>query len=69
MLPISLVSLAVTVLGAVLGFIFVMLGITLYLDLNGLPLTTTQSLTVVATGLVSLAVGYGGWKSFMTFAH
>lgn len=67
--PLSLVSLTVTVLGAVLGYIFLILGATLYFDLNGLPLTGTESLIVVGTGVVCLVVGYVGWRGFITFAR
>ncbi|ESP89405.1 hypothetical protein [Candidatus Halobonum tyrrellensis] len=66
--PISLVSLGVTVTGAVLGYIFLMLAFTLYLGLNGLPLTDTQSLLVAGTGVACLAAGYGGWRAFLAFA-
>lgn len=67
--PISLVSLGVTVAGAVLGYIFLILAFTLYLDLNGLPLSDTQSLIVAGTGLVCLVLAYAGWRGFMAFAH
>lgn len=67
--PMGLVSLGITILGAVLGYIFVILGITLYFGLNDLPLTPTQSLTVLGTGVVCLVVAYTGWRGFMTFAR
>lgn len=67
--PLSLVSLAVTVLGAVLGYIFLVLGVTLYFGLNDLPLTNTQSLIVVGTGVACIAAGYAGWRGFLTFVR
>lgn len=66
--PLGAVSLGVTVIGAVLGYVFVMLGITLYLDLNDIPLTSVESLVVIGTGIACIAVAYGGWRGFLTFA-
>jgi hypothetical protein len=34
----------------------------------GAAITTGGALTVVAGGLVSLAVGYAGWRGFMRIA-
>lgn len=67
--PISIVSLGVMVTGAVLGYIFIILAFTLYLGLNDLPLTNSQSLVVAGSGVACLVIGYVGWRGFMTFAH
>ncbi|WP_254546950.1 hypothetical protein [Halomarina pelagica] len=63
-------SLALGVLGVVVGYIFTMLGVTLYFDLNPtVSLTDAGSLVVVAAGLGALVVGYLGWRGFMRFAY
>lgn len=69
--PVSLVALAVGVLGITVGFIITVLGVTLYYDLNGLgeTITTIESLVVVVIGLAVLFVGYLGWRGFMHFAY
>lgn len=69
MTPISLAALGVTIVGAVLGYIFVMLGFTLYLGLNDIPLTGTESLVVIGTGVVCIVIGYVGWRGFLVFAQ
>lgn len=68
--PLGFASLVVGVLGVVVGYIFTMLGATLYFDLNPtVSLTDIGSLVVVATGLGGLLVGYLGWRGFMRFAY
>ncbi|WP_224332258.1 hypothetical protein [Haloprofundus halobius] len=69
--PLGLASLGLTLVGAVVGYILTMLGITLYFGLNGLgnDITTVESFIVMGTGLVCLAAGYTGWRGFMTFAY
>lgn len=68
--PLGFVSLVIGILGIVIGYIFTMLGVTLYFDLNPtVSLTNTGSLIVVATGLGALIIGYLGWRGFMQFAY
>lgn len=69
--PVSLTSFAIGVLGVVLGWIYISLGATLYWDLNGLgdAITGTESLIVLAVGIVFAAVGYVGLKGFMYFSY
>jgi nicotinamide riboside transporter PnuC len=68
--PLGFVSLVIGILGIVIGYIFVILGVTLYFDLNPtVSLTNTGSLTVVATGLGALVIGYLGWRGFMKLAY
>jgi hypothetical protein len=68
--PLGFASLVVGILGVVIGYIFMMLGMTLYFDLNPtVSLTDTGSLIVVAAGLVAVVVGYLGWRGFMRFAY
>lgn len=69
--PVSIVALGIGMVGITVGFIITVLGVTLYYDLNGLgeAITTTESLVVVAVGLLGLFVGYLGWRGFMYFAY
>ncbi|QCJ47777.1 MULTISPECIES: hypothetical protein [Haloprofundus] len=69
--PVGFASLGLTLVGAVIGYVLTILGITLYFGLNGLgdAITTVDSFIVIATGLVCLAAGYAGWRGFMTFAY
>ncbi len=68
--PLGIASLCVMILGLVLGYIFTMVGVTLFFDLNGIQgISSTESLIVIVTGLVSIVVGYAGWRGFMGFAY
>jgi glycopeptide antibiotics resistance protein len=67
--PLGVVSLIVGILGAVLGYIFVVLGVTMYFDLNSITISNTQSLIIVATGVVAIVLAYAGWRGFMRFAY
>jgi uncharacterized membrane protein YphA (DoxX/SURF4 family) len=68
--PLGIASLFVMILGLVLGYIFTMVGVTLFFDLNGIQgISSTESLIVIVTGLVSIIVGYAGWRGFMGFAY
>jgi hypothetical protein len=67
--PLGVVSLIVGILGAVLGYIFVVLGVTMYFDLNSITISNTQSLIIVATGVVAIVLGYAGWRGFMRFVY
>lgn len=68
--PLGVVSLGVMILGAVLGYIFTILGITLLFDLNGIGgLTDGESAIVIATGVACLVLAYAGWRGFMGFAY
>lgn len=70
-LPVGFASLGVMVAGLAVGYILMMLGITLFFDLNGLgqQITTMEALTVAAMGLVATIAGYGGWKGFNYFSY
>lgn len=68
--PLGFVSLVIGVLGVIIGYIFVMLGITLYFDLNPtVSLTNAGSIVVIITGLGALVIGYLGWRGFMRLAY
>lgn len=70
--PIGFASIIVAILGIVVGYIFVMFGITLYFDMNALEksaITPTESFIVIGTGLLSLLLGYVGWRGFTYFAY
>jgi hypothetical protein len=68
--PLGFASLVVGILGVVVGYIFVMLGMTLFFDLNPtVSLTDAGSLVVIAVGLGAVVVGYLGWRGFVRFAY
>lgn len=67
--PLGLGSLVLGIVGAVVGYVFVILGITMYFDLNSLTISNTQSMVIVVAGFVSLAVAYAGWRGFMRLAY
>jgi hypothetical protein len=71
--PLGFGSLGVMLAGMVLGYIIVLLGITLYFNMNGNPtageLTKIESLQVMLVGVVLLGLGYLGWKGFLTFSY
>lgn len=68
--PLGVASLGVMIAGLVVGYIFTMVGITLFFDLNGIEgISSTESLIVVGTGLACIALGYAGWRGFMGFAY
>lgn len=65
----GMVSLVLGVVGAVVGYVFVILGVTMYFDLNSITISNTQSVIIVVTGVLALAVAYAGWRGFMRFAY
>ncbi|WP_435128468.1 hypothetical protein [Halobaculum sp. D14] len=68
--PLGVLSLGVGVIGLVVGYIFVLVGITLYFDMNGLTgVSNTEALTVTASGIAAIVVGYLGGRGFMSFAY
>ncbi|WP_435064026.1 hypothetical protein [Halobaculum sp. EA56] len=68
--PLGVVSLGVMIIGLVLGYIFTLLGVTLYFDLNGIGgISPTESLVVLGSGVACIVVGYLGWRGFMGFAY
>lgn len=67
--PLGLASLVLGIVGAVVGYVFVVLGITMYFDLNSLTISNTQSIVIVVAGFVCLAVAYAGWRGFMRLAY
>ena len=69
--PVGFGSLGVMILGLVVGYIFTMIGIVLYFG-NGDPaeaLTAVESLLISAVGVLCIALGWLGWKSFNYFAY
>lgn len=69
--PVGFGSLAVMILGLVVGYIFTMLGVILYFGM-GEPaeaLSGGESLAISAIGLLCIGVGYLSWKSFNYFAY
>jgi hypothetical protein len=68
--PLGFASLIIGILGVVVGYIFVMLGTTLFFDLNPtVSLTDTGSFVVIAVGVGAVVVGYLGWRGFVRFAY
>lgn len=69
--PIGFGSLGVMILGLVVGYIFTMVGLTLYFGMGDPAevLSAGESLIISGVGLLSIAVGYLGWKSFNYFAY
>ncbi|WP_277553197.1 hypothetical protein [Halobaculum limi] len=68
--PLGVASLGVMILGLVLGYIFTMVGVTLFFDLNGIQgISESESIVVIGTGIVCIFIGYAGWRGFMGFAY
>ena len=69
--PIGFGSLGVMILGLVVGYIFTLVGITLYFEMGdpAKVLSAVESLAVSGVGLVCIGIGYLGWKSFNYFAY
>lgn len=69
--PLGFGSLGVMIVGFVVGYIFTMVGITLYFEM-GQPaeaLSTVESLAIAGVGILCLVSGYFGWKGFNYFAY
>ena len=66
--PLGFISLAVGVVGLVVGYIITIVGITTYWNLNGLELANSEALIIAAVGVACLAVAYVGDRGLMTFA-
>ncbi|WP_132057557.1 hypothetical protein [Halorussus amylolyticus] len=69
--PIGFGSLGVMILGLVVGYIFTMVGITLYFGMGdpAEALSAFESIVVGLVGVACIVVGYLGWKSFNYFAY
>ena len=68
--PVSLLSFVVGIFSAVVGWILVTLGLTLYWDLHGIePITGTDSLIILGIGLAVATLSYFGLKGFMYFSY
>lgn len=71
--PIGFGSLGVMILGLVVGYIFTVAGLTIYFGLGSGPADvlngSIDALLISAVGLVCIAVGFLGWKSFNYFAY
>lgn len=71
-LPVGFASLAVMIIGVAVGYILMMLGLTLYFNLNGLEegaITQMESIQVMATGVGATVLGYLGWRGFNYFSY
>lgn len=72
-MPVSLLSIAIGLVGLVVGYILTLSGLAAYYDLLGLQkgggLTGPESLTITVAGIVLLVVAYLGFKGFMYFAY
>lgn len=72
-MPVSLVSIAMGLVGLVIGYILTLSGLAAYYDLLGLQkgggLTGLESLSITAAGIVLLVIAYLGFKGFMYFAY
>ncbi|WP_137287133.1 hypothetical protein [Halorussus salinisoli] len=69
--PIGFGSIGVMILGLVVGYIFVTVGLTLYFGMGdpAEALSGLESLAISGVGLACLGVGYLGWKGFTYFAY
>lgn len=70
--PAGFASLVVMILGVVVGYVLVTTGITLFFDLHPIrqgAISDFEGIAVTVVGLVSLAVGYGGWRGFTYFSY
>ncbi|SIR03276.1 hypothetical protein SAMN05421858_1185 [Haladaptatus litoreus] len=70
--PVGLLSIVVALLGVIIGYIYVLFGISLYFKL--IPqmestMSTGESLIVLVTGIVFFVIGYAGWRGFNYFAY
>ncbi|WP_435153273.1 hypothetical protein [Haladaptatus sp. DFWS20] len=70
--PVGLLSIVVALLSVVIGYIYLLFGLSLYFEL--IPqmkstMTTTESLIVIAGGVVFVLTGYAGWRGFNYFAY
>lgn len=72
-MPVSLLSIAMGLVGLVIGYILTLSGLAAYYDLLGLEkgggLTGLESLSITAAGIVLLVIAYLGFKGFMYFAY
>ncbi len=70
-MPVGLAGVAVGILGIGVGYILTLMGLVLFFGLHGVAedLTTIESLTVTAVGLVVVGIGLAGWRAFMYFAY
>lgn len=72
-MPVSLLSIAMGLVGLVIGYILTLSGLAAYYDLLGLQkgggLTGLESLSITAAGIVLLVIAYLGFKGFMYFAY
>jgi uncharacterized membrane protein len=70
--PVGFASLGIMLLGVTVGYILTSVGITLYFDLHPIEqgaVSAGEGIAVTAIGLVTLVVGYLGWRGFNYFAY
>lgn len=70
-MPVGIAGVAVGIVGIGIGYILTLMGLVLVFGLHGIAedLTTVESLSVTAIGLVVVAIGLAGWRAFMYFAY
>lgn len=68
--PLALASVGLMVLGLTVGYVLIVLGISVSLG-TVLPaeLSTVDGAIVAAVGLASIAVGWLGWRGFTYFSY
>ena len=70
--PAGFTSLAVMLFGIVVGYILITVGVTLFFGLHPIEqgaISNGESIAVTGVGVVSLVIGYLGWKGFTYFAY
>jgi hypothetical protein len=70
--PVGFASLGIMLLGVTVGYILTSVGITLYLNLHPIQqgaVSTGEGIAVTVLGVVTLAIGYLGWRGFNYFAY
>jgi hypothetical protein len=70
-LPLGFGSLAVMVIGLIIGYILVMVGITTFFGqtIPSEDLSRVEALTISGVGVASILLGYIGWKGFLYFSY
>lgn len=68
--PVGILSYLIALVGIAIGYVLVMLGLVLYYDLAlDQHINNTESLIVLAVGIVVFVIGYLGIKGFMYFSY
>lgn len=70
--PAGFASLTIMLLGVVVGYILVTVGITLFFGLHPIEqgaISQGESIAVTLVGVAAAVVGYLGWRGFNYFAY